>query len=102
MAGSHPSKGEPLDISRVAELARLRLSPAELAEFERQLSQIVHHFRRLETVDVSDIEPTAHAFPLQNVWAEDVPEPGLKVEEALRNAPASQDDMISVPKVVEE
>ena len=52
-------------------------------------------------VDVTGIEPTAHAFPVVNVWADDVAQPGLPVEAALRNAPAQRENMIAVPKVVE-
>ena len=57
--------------------------------------------RQLEQVDVTGVEPTAHAFPLFNVWADDLAKPGLPVEAALRNAPAQRDNMIVVPKVVE-
>jgi aspartyl-tRNA(Asn)/glutamyl-tRNA(Gln) amidotransferase subunit C len=52
-------------------------------------------------VDTTGIEPTAHAFAVDNVWAADISQPGLPVEDVLRNAPASRDNMISVPKVVE-
>jgi aspartyl-tRNA(Asn)/glutamyl-tRNA(Gln) amidotransferase subunit C len=55
----------------------------------------------LKRVDVSAVEPTAHAFPLFNVWREDVPAPSLPVAAALQNAPAQRNHMISVPKVVE-
>ena len=52
-------------------------------------------------MDVSQVEATAHAFPVYNVWAEDVAQPGLPVELALQNAPAQRNHMIAVPKVVE-
>ena len=45
--------------------------------------------------------PTAHAFPLFNVWREDVPVAGLPVAAALRNAPVQRNHMVSVPQVVE-
>ncbi|MFI5358132.1 MAG: Asp-tRNA(Asn)/Glu-tRNA(Gln) amidotransferase subunit GatC [Opitutales bacterium] len=90
-----------IDIDRVAQLARLALTPDEKARFARQLGEVLHHIRQLEQVDVSGVEPTAHAFPLTNVWADDVPQPGLPVAAALRNAPAQRDHMIVVPKVVE-
>ncbi|MDE3084795.1 MAG: aspartyl/glutamyl-tRNA amidotransferase subunit C, partial [Verrucomicrobiota bacterium] len=51
--------------------------------------------------DVSGVEPTAHAFPVFNVWTDDVPQPGLPVELALKNVPAQRDNMVVVPKVVE-
>ena len=92
---------ENIDIDRVAQLARIALAPEEKEKFARQLSDVLHHIRQLEQVDVTGVEPTAHAFPLNNVWQEDAARPGLPVEEALRNAPAQRDNMIVVPKVVE-
>ena len=90
-----------IDIDRVAQLARLALTSDEKARFARQLGEVLHHIRQLEQVDVSGVEPTAHAFPLTNVWADDVAQPGLPVAAALHNAPAQRDHMIVVPKVVE-
>jgi aspartyl-tRNA(Asn)/glutamyl-tRNA(Gln) amidotransferase subunit C len=90
-----------LDLDHVAKLARLALSPAEKAQFSQQLGDVLHHIEQLAKVDVTGIEPTAHAFPVVNVWAEDIARPGLPVEAALKNAPAQRDHMIVVPKVVE-
>lgn len=92
---------EDIDIDHVAMLARLALTPAEKETFSRQIADVLHHIRQLEQVDVTGVEPTAHAFPIHNVWAEDVAKPGLPVASALRNAPAQRDNMIAVPKVVE-
>lgn len=92
---------EEIDIDRVAQLARIALTPEEKAQFARQLGDVLHHIRQLEQVDVSGVEPTAHAFPLDNVWQEDVARAGLSVTDALRNAPAQRDQMVAVPKVVE-
>lgn len=90
-----------LDLDHVAKLARLTLTPAEKALFAQQLGDVLHHIEQLAKVDVTGIEPTAHAFPVVNVWADDVARPGLPVEAALANAPAQRDAMIVVPKVVE-
>jgi aspartyl-tRNA(Asn)/glutamyl-tRNA(Gln) amidotransferase subunit C len=90
-----------LNIDHVANLARLALTPAEKAEFSRQLGDVLAYIEQLKQVDVSQVDPTAHAFPLANVWADDVPRPALPVEAALRNAPAQRDNMIVVPVVVE-
>jgi aspartyl-tRNA(Asn)/glutamyl-tRNA(Gln) amidotransferase subunit C len=90
-----------LNIDHVAKLARLALTPEEKAKFAQQLGDVLHHIEQLSKVDVSGVEPTAHAFPIYNVWADDVAKPGLPVEAALRNAPAQRDNMIVVPKVVE-
>jgi aspartyl-tRNA(Asn)/glutamyl-tRNA(Gln) amidotransferase subunit C len=95
---SHPAD---LNIDRIAELSRLALTPEEKARFSAQLGSVLGHIEQLAKVDVTGIEPTAHAFPLHNVWAADVAQPGLPVADALRNAPAQRDNMIVVPKVVE-
>ncbi len=90
-----------LDIEHVARLARIALTPEEKAKFSQQLGDVLHHIEQLSKVDVAGIEPTAHAFAVHNVWADDVARAGLPVEAALRNAPAQRDHMIVVPKVVE-
>ena len=90
-----------LDLDALARLARLALTPEEKATFQRQLADLLQHIERLSQVDVTGVEPSAHAHPLQNVWQEDAPQPGLPPAEALRNAPARRDQMIAVPKVVE-
>lgn len=95
------SQPTDLNIDHVAHLARLALTTEEKAEYARQLGDVLHHIEQLKKVDVSGVEPTAHAFPVYNVWADDVAEPGLPVELALRNAPAQRNRMIAVPKVVE-
>lgn len=89
------------DLDHVAELARLELTPEEKARFASQLGDILAYIDQLKEVDVSSVEPTAHAFPVHNVWAEDEPAPGLSIEAALRNAPQKRDNMFAVPKVVE-
>lgn len=90
-----------LNIDRVAELARIALTPEEKAEFSAQLGEVLKHVEQLKQLDVEGVEPTAHAFAVENVWADDVAQAGLPVEQALRNAPAQRDNMVAVPKVVE-
>ncbi|ACB75641.1 Asp-tRNA(Asn)/Glu-tRNA(Gln) amidotransferase subunit GatC [Opitutus terrae] len=90
-----------LNIDHVANLARLALTPEEKATFAQQLGDVLHHIEQLAKVDVAGVEPTAHAFAVTNVWADDAPQPGLSVEAALKNAPAQREHMVVVPKVVE-
>jgi aspartyl-tRNA(Asn)/glutamyl-tRNA(Gln) amidotransferase subunit C len=95
------SQSADLDIDHVAKLARLALTPEEKVKFAHQLADVLHHIEQLKKVDVSHVEPTAHAAPVFNVWADDLARPGLPVEHALQNAPAQRDHMVVVPKVVE-
>jgi aspartyl-tRNA(Asn)/glutamyl-tRNA(Gln) amidotransferase subunit C len=100
-SGVPPPQNEALDINHVATLARLALTDAEKQKFTAQLGDVLKHIAELKEVDVSAVEPTAHAYPVVNVWAADVAGPSLSVSAALRNAPAQRDNMIAVPKVVE-
>ena len=95
------SSAPDLNIDHVANLARIALTPEEKTKFAEQLSDVLGYIEQLKKVDVSQVEPTAHAFPIYNVWSEDIPQPALSVELALKNAPAQRDNMIVVPKVVE-
>lgn len=95
------STSPDLNLDYVANLARLALSDAEKKLFASQLTDILHYVEKLEQVDVTGVEPMAHASPVFNVWEADVARPGLPVEAALRNAPAHRQNMIVVPKVVE-
>jgi len=90
-----------MDIRYVAHLARLELTPAEQQTFAAQLAQVLEHIEKLKPLDVSGVEPTAHAAPLLNVTRPDEVRPGLSHEEALRNAPAQANGLFLVPKIVE-
>jgi aspartyl-tRNA(Asn)/glutamyl-tRNA(Gln) amidotransferase subunit C len=89
------------DVQYVARLARIALSAEEEAKFGAQLSQILGYIEKLNQIDVSGIEPTAHAVPLVNVFRADEVRASLSTEEALRNAPARANGLFIVPKIVE-
>jgi len=89
------------DIQYVAHLARIELTPAEEQKLGVQLNHILGYIEKLKELDVSRVEPTAHAVPLGNVTRPDELRPGLTNEEALRNAPASANGLFIVPKIVE-
>ena len=89
------------DVKYVAHLARIALSPDEQEKFGAQLSHILGYIEKLNQLDVSRIEPTAHAVPLVNVFRPDEVRPSLPNAEALRNAPASANGLFMVPKIVE-
>jgi aspartyl-tRNA(Asn)/glutamyl-tRNA(Gln) amidotransferase subunit C len=89
------------DVKYVAHLARLSLTPDEEQKFGAQLSQVLGYIQKLGEVDVSQVEPTAHAVPLVNVTRPDEIGPSLSHEDALRNAPAKANGLFLVPKIVE-
>ena len=89
------------DVKYVANLARVALTPAEEEKLGGQINNILGYIEKLKELDVSNVEPTAHAFPLINVFRQDEVRPGLTNEEALRNAPSKANGLFVVPKIVE-
>ena len=90
-----------LDVKYVAHLARLALTLEEEQKMAAQLSSVLGYIEKLKEVDVSSVEPTAHAFPLVNVTRPDETRPSLSNDEALRNAPSKANGLFMVPKIVE-
>jgi aspartyl-tRNA(Asn)/glutamyl-tRNA(Gln) amidotransferase subunit C len=90
-----------IDVKYVAHLARISLSPEEEQKIGAQLGNILGYIEKLKELDVSQVEPTAHAVPLVNITRPDEIRPSLPTEEALRNAPAKANGLFLVPKIVE-
>lgn len=89
------------DVQRIAALARLELTEAELDLFARQLTSILEYADSLQSVDTAGVEPYAggvSGVPLR----EDVPVASLSRADALRNAPSADRDAgtFIVPKVI--
>lgn len=93
--------GGDFNIKYVAHLARIALTEREEGELGAQLGGILGYVEKLNEVDVSQVEPTAHAFPLINVTRVDEVRPSLTNEEALLNAPKKASGLFVVPKIVE-
>tara|TARA_E500000178_G_C16957883_1_gene724563 strand:+ start:1048 stop:1341 length:294 start_codon:yes stop_codon:yes gene_type:complete len=95
-------KDQSIDINYVADLARLKLSDEEKETMSNQLNDILGHFEQLNAVDVSGIEPMAHALKVHNVWREgDEAGPVFSPSVVNQLAPESRDNQVVVPKVVE-
>ena len=90
-----------MDINHVASLARLKLTDAEKEQFEKQVGSIINYIDKLNELDTSSIEPTAHVLPISNVFREDQLRTSLPREKALQNAPEKGDGFYRVPKIIE-
>jgi aspartyl-tRNA(Asn)/glutamyl-tRNA(Gln) amidotransferase subunit C len=90
------------EVDHVALLARLGLAPDERERMRDQLSSILEHISLLEEIDTEAIPPTAQVITLENVMRDDEVRPSLPVEDVLRNAPRSEDNMFKVNAVLEE
>lgn len=101
MPDAYRKDSDPLDVRYVAHLARLHLTDEEVAVFQPQLEQVLGYVREMEGLNVEGVEPTAHAFPVQNVFRNDEVQPGLDQETVLKNAPQERQGQFIVPKIIE-
>lgn len=87
------------EVARVAALARLELSEAELDRFTAQLGQVLEHAADMAGLDLAGVAPTSHPFGLVNVLRDDAPGGCLDRDEVLAAAPSAQDGRFAVPRV---
>jgi aspartyl-tRNA(Asn)/glutamyl-tRNA(Gln) amidotransferase subunit C len=90
-----------IDVAHVAKLARLNLTEEETKLFQAQLGHVLEYAEKLRELDVGEVEVTAHAVPVFNVFREDEAHAGLTAEEALKDAPRQANGLFIVTKVVE-
>ena len=88
-------------VKHVAELAKLKLTDAEVDLFQEQLSAILDNAARLEELDTDAIPPTASVLPLRNVTRADVRRASFSRDEMLANAPSAEDGFVKVIAVLD-
>lgn len=96
-----PEDTSKIDITYVAYLARLELTEVEQAKISAQLKDMLAYVAQLDKLDVSGVEPTAHATPLVNVLRKDEVRPSIETARIMSNAPEHVRDLFIVPKIVE-
>jgi aspartyl-tRNA(Asn)/glutamyl-tRNA(Gln) amidotransferase subunit C len=88
------------DVKKVAVLARLEFSEAEIAVFTEQLGNIVAFVEQLSQVPTDGIEPMAHPLDGHSVLRDDELSTGLSREAALSNSPNHDETFFLVPPVM--
>lgn len=88
------------DVRKVAKLARLEFSDAEMLHLTEQLGNIVSFVEQLSGVDTSGVEPMAHPLEVHSVLRPDVQRAELSRQQALANAPEHDEEFFLVPPVM--
>ena len=92
------------EVRRVAELANLALSRAEVARMAQDMTGILEHMDALNELDTSSVQPMAQVLFEADETAtlrQDVERPPLSNSEALANAAVSGQGYFKVPRVIE-
>ena len=87
-------------VKHVAKLARLALPEEKLKTLTQQLESILEYVAKIGQVDMTGVEPMAHALPIHNVFRDDVATRGLELDKVLQNAPETDGPFFKVPKVI--
>ena len=88
------------DVEYVAKLTRLELSEEEKVVLQRELDKVVEYVDQLNEVDTENVQITSHVITLQNALREDEVLPSLPADQALANAPKSEDGFFRVARVI--
>jgi len=89
------------EVKKVAALSRLYIAENEMDAFAADLGAVVEHAQKLNELDTSDVQPTAHILPVKNVFREDKIKPSMDRELITENAPEKDGGCYIVPRVVE-
>lgn len=84
-----------------AKLARLKIEEKDVEKFTKQIGDIIRYVEKLNELDLTGIEPTAHILPVENVVREDRVTNGPPDEIIVRNAPEQEDRLFIVPQIIE-
>ena len=91
------------EVAHLARLSRLALDDDELDRLAGQLGVILGAVAQIaEVTDATDVPPTSHAVPLENVTRPDVVTPSLPQDKVLAGAPAAEDGRFRVPRILSE
>ncbi|MEE6273609.1 Asp-tRNA(Asn)/Glu-tRNA(Gln) amidotransferase subunit GatC [Georgenia wangjunii] len=90
------------EVARVAALARIELTGAEVDRLAGELDVIASSVARVSEIATADVPATSHPIPLTNVMRPDVVERPLPVAEVMAGAPASRDGRFLVPQILGE
>lgn len=90
------------DVEKIAALARLELTPEEKDLYQDQLSSILDYAARFNQLNLDDVQPTASAVALQNVFRDDEVTASLSIDEVLFNAPKQAQNQFQIQAVLDD
>jgi len=87
-------------LEHVAQVARLKLSEAEIKEFLPQLKEVLNAFSKISDVNTGSLEPSFQPVVLKDALRDDSVKEGISQEEALSNSAHTKDGYFKGPRAV--
>ncbi len=88
------------ELIHVSEVARLKLTDAEIDLFTKQVGDIIDWFNELSSIDTKDVAPSFHPLTTVNVTREDKTEKCFNKEETFSNTEHKEDGYFKGPRIV--
>jgi len=88
------------EVNRIANLSRLKMGE-DISQMQKNLEDVLSHFEKLNELDTSNVKPTAHILPVENVYRKDEVVESMDRDLLTDNAPQREDGCYIVPKIVE-
>lgn len=92
---------DPDTVRKIANLARIAVSDAEVAAMVPELNNILGWVEQLSEVDTDGVDPLAAVIPNHLRLRDDVVTDGDIRDQVLQNAPQAEHGFFAVPKVIE-
>lgn len=94
------------DVLRVAELARLELTPDEIKKYTDQLEKVLELFKKMQSLKLDGVDETSQVSGLENVCQRDEIVEDSRSRPSghgalFENVPRKDNDSILVPKIIE-
>ncbi|EDX78340.1 glutamyl-tRNA(Gln) amidotransferase, C subunit [Coleofasciculus chthonoplastes PCC 7420] len=87
-------------VRKVANLARLELTPEEEEQFLPQLNSILEYFQQLSELDTENVPPTTRAIDVSNVTRPDQLQRYPARDALLAESPDQDGDFFKVPQIL--
>ncbi|MGK9368545.1 Asp-tRNA(Asn)/Glu-tRNA(Gln) amidotransferase subunit GatC [Melioribacter sp. Ez-97] len=88
------------DVEYIAKLARLKFNDEEIGKYTEELNEILNYMDKLNELNTEEVEPLSHPIENINVFREDKLVESIDRADALKNAPAKDEEFFKVPKVI--
>ena len=89
------------DIKAIAKLARLKIDEADVPSYATNLSNILDLVEHMNAVDTEGVVPMSHPLDVAQRLRDDIVTETDRRDELQKNAPAVEDGLFLVPKVIE-
>ena len=90
------------EVSKVAELAKLKLNEEQIEKHATQIEKILDYINQLENIDTTNVSCTTRAIEVINNFRNDETQTYKNRDEILNLAPSRENDFFKVPKIIKE